>query len=104
MIVFMGKAYELDTVLYFCPFAALLLYVLQRRIRKSNKIPYPPGPKADPIIGHARVMPLEYQWYTFADWGKKFGQYSCNDFYLCVILKLCYVQVMCFMYMSSTRL
>ena len=73
MIVIFGKAIQMDTILFFCPFAALFLYVVQKKIRSTKKVPYPPGPKADPIIGHARVMPLEYQWYTFADWGKKFG-------------------------------
>lgn len=70
------KSMDLDTVLYICPFAALFLYVVRRKMmKKSHSIPYPPGPPADPIIGHARVMPLEYQWYTFTEWGRKFGQH-----------------------------
>ncbi|KAH8114938.1 cytochrome P450 [Phellopilus nigrolimitatus] len=32
-----------------------------------------PGPPAEPILGHLRIMPAEFQWLTFADWGKKFG-------------------------------
>ncbi|KAH8114941.1 cytochrome P450 [Phellopilus nigrolimitatus] len=32
-----------------------------------------PGPPAEPILGHLRIMPTEFQWRTFADWGKTFG-------------------------------
>ncbi|KAH8114932.1 cytochrome P450 [Phellopilus nigrolimitatus] len=32
-----------------------------------------PGPPAEPILGHLRIMPADFQWLTFADWGKKFG-------------------------------
>ncbi|KAH8114934.1 cytochrome P450 [Phellopilus nigrolimitatus] len=32
-----------------------------------------PGPPADPILGHLRIMPTEFQWRTFADWGETFG-------------------------------
>lgn len=75
MDILQAKSVNFDTVLYFCPFAALLLYAMRKKMKKSQSVRYPPGPPADPIIGHARVMPLEYQWYTFAEWGRKFGLY-----------------------------
>lgn len=35
----------------------------------------PPSPPSDPIIGNARVMPLEYAWKTFASWSKTYGAF-----------------------------
>ncbi|KAL5498334.1 hypothetical protein ACEPAH_2476 [Sanghuangporus vaninii] len=37
----------------------------------SRKLP--PSPPSDPIIGNARVMPLEYAYKTFGAWMKKYG-------------------------------
>ena len=45
---------------------------IQRRFYPRS--PYPPGPRADFIIGHARVFPTEFPWFTFAEWGKKWGE------------------------------
>jgi len=50
---------------------ALSLYIAISR-RRPSKV-YPPGPPADPIIGHARIFPLEYFHTVFAEWGKKYG-------------------------------
>ena len=33
----------------------------------------PPSPPSDPIIGHARKIPLEEPQKTYADWGKTLG-------------------------------
>ena len=45
---------------------------LQRRFYPRS--PYPPGPRADFIIGHARVFPTEFPWITFAEWGMNWGE------------------------------
>ena len=51
-------------------FLALLLSGLVLFRKRSN---VPPGPPGDPIIGHVRIMPSEYPWKTFSEWGKKYG-------------------------------
>lgn len=46
----------------------------------------PPSPPADPIIGHVRLIPFDYQWKTFASWRKKYGTYHYMLSSSCVIL------------------
>ena len=53
-----------------CLLVTSLFAVLFFPQRASN---LPPGPPADPIIGHARIIPIDYQWKTFASWRKKYG-------------------------------
>ncbi|CAE6427800.1 unnamed protein product [Rhizoctonia solani] len=36
---------------------------------KKVRMPLPPSPKADPIIGHLRCMPTEYQEVVYKEWG-----------------------------------
>ena len=43
--------------------------------QSRKKLPLPPSPPSDPIIGNARVMPLEYAYRTFGAWMKKYGAY-----------------------------
>ena len=68
-----------DTVLVGTFFAALVvlpvLAFLASRVKLRGKV-LPPGPPADPVIGHVRSMPLEYAWRTFGEWGKKWGMLS----------------------------
>ncbi|RDB17531.1 hypothetical protein Hypma_001246 [Hypsizygus marmoreus] len=44
---------------------------LNRNSRKRP--PLPPGPPADPILGHLRHIPLEHQEIQFYEWGKTYG-------------------------------
>lgn len=55
-------------------FSVLALAIAFVRSKKS-KPRLPPGPPADPIIGHLRIMPLDYAWRVFADWGKTCGAF-----------------------------
>ena len=42
--------------------------------RKRRRIEHlPPGPPGQFLIGNALQLPVEYQWKTFAEWGKKYG-------------------------------
>ncbi len=42
--------------------------------KKRNQLPYPPGPRRDPFIGHLRSMPLlEEQADVFHGWAKIYG-------------------------------
>jgi hypothetical protein len=37
--------------------------------------PLPPGPPADPVIGHLRIMPKENTAETFHEWTQKYGTF-----------------------------
>ncbi|KDQ34018.1 hypothetical protein PLEOSDRAFT_152351 [Pleurotus ostreatus PC15] len=49
----------------------LLSAYLKRRTTKRP--PLPPGPPADPFIGHLRVMPSDQQELVFHEWAKTYG-------------------------------
>ncbi|KAL0961325.1 hypothetical protein HGRIS_006283 [Hohenbuehelia grisea] len=54
--------------------AAPFILVLWRRFtRVLSYSPYPPGPKAYPIIGNALDIPLRTPWETYTAWGRKYG-------------------------------
>ncbi|KAL5525100.1 hypothetical protein ACEPAF_8969 [Sanghuangporus sanghuang] len=55
----------------FLTFCSVVL--VAHKIRKHVGFPLPPSPPSEPIIGNLRVMPTEFQWKTFAEWGKKLG-------------------------------
>ncbi|KDQ58243.1 hypothetical protein JAAARDRAFT_35056 [Jaapia argillacea MUCL 33604] len=48
-------------------------YLRWRRRRRTGGLPYPPGPKPDPIIGNLRHVPKKSAWLTYASWGKQYG-------------------------------
>lgn len=50
---------------------ATIFVILHQRSRRYRLPPSPPG---DRIIGHARVIPLEFAWETFYSWKKLFGE------------------------------
>ncbi|KAL0578131.1 hypothetical protein V5O48_003874 [Marasmius crinis-equi] len=41
--------------------------------KKTNKAPLPPGPPADPLIGHLRIIPQQKMQETFQKWANKYG-------------------------------
>ncbi|KAG8877871.1 hypothetical protein FRB97_002942 [Tulasnella sp. 331] len=41
-----------------------------------SRMPYPPGPPGDYIIGNLRQMPTTYAWLTFSEWACKYGPIS----------------------------
>lgn len=41
--------------------------------RKSKLLPLPPGPKGLPVLGNILDIPIEQEWLTYTDWGKKYG-------------------------------
>lgn len=45
---------------------------------KKKQLNLPHSPPSDPLIGHARFIPPEYPWKTFAAWRKKFGEFICS--------------------------
>ncbi len=41
---------------------------------QSSRLPYPPGPRGLPIIGHFLIFPKNFVWRTFTEWGQKYGK------------------------------
>ncbi|KAF4579541.1 hypothetical protein EYR36_001359 [Pleurotus pulmonarius] len=63
--------------------AALAVGVASLFVMKAKQSPnYPPGPPADPLIGHLRVIPFENQDATFHTWAKEYGDVGMNDIVL----------------------
>ncbi|KAL4261415.1 cytochrome P450 family protein [Pleurotus pulmonarius] len=52
-------------------FGFLLSTYLKRRATKRLRLP--PGPPADPFIGHLRIMPSDQQELVFHEWAKTYG-------------------------------
>ncbi|KAJ8520726.1 hypothetical protein ONZ45_g2491 [Pleurotus djamor] len=42
-------------------------------IKKSRNLPLPPGPPADPLIGHLRIFPTKDQEVILYEWSRKYG-------------------------------
>ncbi|EKM55770.1 uncharacterized protein PHACADRAFT_256631 [Phanerochaete carnosa HHB-10118-sp] len=63
---------NLPTVLIFvCPCILVLVRAARRR---RARLPYPPGPPADPLIGHLRILPdNSVGAEVFHGWAKKYG-------------------------------
>ncbi|KAG6832009.1 hypothetical protein H0H92_006045 [Tricholoma furcatifolium] len=53
--------------------ACIILYYLNRQLSKRQLVNLPPGPPADPIIGHARMIPAKGQDVFFYELGKLYG-------------------------------
>ncbi|KAF9002124.1 cytochrome P450 [Cyathus striatus] len=58
--------------LYYLAFAFAGFCLIWSRHRK-NRPQYPPGPPAELILGHLRVMPASDQEATFREWSKTYG-------------------------------
>lgn len=55
-------------------FVTLVLYVLKVLSKKRSRLP--PGPPADPIIGHVRSIPSYGQDMFFYELGKIYGSFT----------------------------
>jgi hypothetical protein len=40
----------------------------------SKRHPHPPGPPAEPIIGHIRIIPQEKMGEKFLEWAHTYGE------------------------------
>ena len=55
----------------FVGFSGLVFFVIMYTIRR--RLPYPPGPKRLPIVGHLFSMPSQEGWVTFRKWSDELG-------------------------------
>ncbi|KAJ8520746.1 hypothetical protein ONZ45_g2483 [Pleurotus djamor] len=46
-------------------------------VQSRKKLPLPPGPPAEPLIGHARVFPTKDKETTLHEWSKQYGDVMC---------------------------
>ncbi|KAF7346445.1 O-methylsterigmatocystin oxidoreductase [Mycena sanguinolenta] len=60
---------------YFLPVGVPLLLVAAVGLlrRSSSRPPYPPGPKAKPLVGNFFDFPAKRSWETYTEWGKQYG-------------------------------
>lgn len=52
---------------------ALFVFALWLKSKRKHRLPLPPGPPGDPIIGHLRYIPENSPADKFAEWSKKYG-------------------------------
>lgn len=50
----------------------LLVYALFKSLYRRATLPLPPGPPAEPLIGHLRVFPRKHA--TYLEWRKRYGR------------------------------
>lgn len=53
--------------------------------RSIKPLSLPPGSKGLPILGNILDIPTKQEWFTYTDWGKKYGMRS-STLYLCLRL------------------
>ncbi len=66
-------------VQYAMPVATLCIITLGWALSRARKLHYPPGPPETGIIsGNLSILPAQFAWDTYIDWGAKYGAYRCQ--------------------------
>ena len=58
-------------------FVIILTSLLALYLGTAQQVSLPPGPPADPIIGHLRIIPTTNQGRVFHSWSKLYGKHLC---------------------------
>ncbi len=53
----------------------VLVFLLgcHRILGGKRRLPLPPGPPGEPLIGHLRVIPAEHPEFQYAQWAKEYN-------------------------------
>ena len=55
-------------------------FLVMRSVKR--RLPYPPGPRRLPIVGHLFSMPSREEWITYKNWSEQCGMrssvHTCN--------------------------
>ena len=54
-------------------FAALVVAFVYVRFRSSSRLPLPPGPPGEPLLGHLRIIPANNPERAYQDWSREFN-------------------------------
>jgi hypothetical protein len=64
------------SILSFVCILVVCAFLARRFARKPRQLPLPPGPPADPMIGHLRSLPREdTRAVVFHNWLQQYGKY-----------------------------
>lgn len=61
--------------------ALLLTAYRMLRAPGKSKLPLPPGPPSEPILGHYRVVPEDAAFKQYAEWAKEYSTASKGLFF-----------------------
>jgi hypothetical protein len=52
----------------------LLHFLILQRRGAGNKLPLPPGPRPEPLIGNLQHVPSTASWLQYTTWKKVYGK------------------------------
>ena len=59
--------------------AAVVVVVVNVKFRRANHVSFPPGPPAEPLIGHARLIPQAGQAEFYHEMRKSYGEFRLSS-------------------------
>lgn len=63
----------LGSILVFVMLSIVVYTAASIQRRNSSRLPLPPGPPGEPILGHLRVVPTDNPEYAYAEWSKAYN-------------------------------